>query len=173
MSSSEQFSPEQLSSEQLQQLYRYSFSLCAHKDDAYDLLQSALEKLLKRSRDGEYNLSYCRITIRNLYIDQCRHRSIVAFQPLEDELPADINEHSLEELVIQQKTLEEIWPLFDTTDREILFLWAVLGHTAQEIAEETDTARGTVLSRIHRIRQKVTKYGQAVGLAENKEGSGL
>lgn len=159
------------SQEQLQQLYRYGFSLCANQDDAYDLLQGSLERLLKHGCDDN-SLSYCRATMRNLYIDQCRRQAIVPFQPLDDELPADINEHSLEELVIQQKTLEEIWPLFDTTDREILFLWAVLGHTAQEIADETGTVRGTVLSRIHRIRQKVTKYGQAIGLVENMEGSG-
>lgn len=144
------------SREQLQQLYRYSYSLCADREGSYDLLHSALERLLARDQTREYSLSYCRKTIRNLYIDQCRHQAVIPFQPLPDELPADINETTLEELVIHQKTLEEIWPLFDATDREILFLWAVLGLTAREIAEETAVARSTVLSRIHRIRHKVS-----------------
>lgn len=141
--------------DQLQQLYRYSYTLCVNEQDAYDLLHSALEKLLHRGQIEEYSLGYCRTTIRNLYIDQCRHQSVVAFQPLPEELPADINECTLEELVIYQKTLEELWPLFDTSDREILYLWAIQGFTAQEISDETNLARSSVLSRIHRIRLKV------------------
>lgn len=152
--------------EQLQQLYRYSYTLCSDKDDSYDLLQNALERLLSHDRNQTYSLSYCRATIRHLFIDQCRQKAIVAFQPLDEDMPADIHEGTLEDLVIQQKTLEEIWPLFDATDREILYLWAVLGHTAQEIAAEVGSARGTVLSRIHRIRQKVTP----TALAKSTEG---
>ena len=158
--------------EELQQLYRYGFSLCANQDDAYDLLQGALERLLKHAPRDDHNLSYCRTAMRNLYIDQCRRQAIVPFQSIEgEELLADINESSLEDLVIQQKTLEELWPLFDTNDREILFLWAVLGHTAKEIASETGTTRNTVLSRIHRIRQKVAKADTASQQLSNMEGS--
>ena len=154
------------SRDDLQKLYRYCCSLSGDGDAAYDLLQSAIEKVLRQrfspepggsAKSPEHKLAYTRTTIRNLYIDRCRRQALVSFEALPEELPADINANTLEELVIQQKTLEEIWPLFDATDREILFLWAVQGLSASEVAEETGSTRNTVLSRIHRIRQKVTK----------------
>ena len=45
--------------------------------------------------------------------------------------------------------------MLEPLERELLFFWAVEGCTAQEIADRTDSPRGTVLSRIHRLRQKI------------------
>jgi len=42
--------------------------------------------------------------------------------------------------------------LSSTHEREILYYWAVEGMTAAQIATTLDSRRGTVLSRIHRLR---------------------
>ena len=40
-------------------------------------------------------------------------------------------------------------------EREVLFLAAVEGYTATELAELTDKPRGTILSMIHRAKKKL------------------
>ena len=62
----------------------------------------------------------------------------------------------LETLTIQRdeigKLLEQISPL----DREILFLWAVEGMSFEEISKELDIRRGTLLSRMSRLRSHLS-----------------
>lgn len=43
-------------------------------------------------------------------------------------------------------------------EREALFLTAVEGYTAQEIADLTHQPRGTVLSLVHRAKQKIRRF---------------
>ena len=62
---------------------------------------------------------------------------------------------SLEDIVIAQADLEIVWELLDPFERELLYYWAVEEMTAQEIAGQIDVPRGTVLSRIYRVRKKI------------------
>ena len=48
----------------------------------------------------------------------------------------------------------------DPLERELLFLWAVEGYTARELGEATECSRGTVLSRLHRLRKKIIRHSQ-------------
>ena len=47
-------------------------------------------------------------------------------------------------------------------EREALYLWAVEGYTAKEIAKIGSLSRNTVLSRIHRARAKLRSLLQEV-----------
>ncbi len=59
-------------------------------------------------------------------------------------------------LVIAEHDMGLIWDQLDAFDREILFYWAVEGYSLQEIANQIDVPRGTLLSRVHRLRKKIT-----------------
>jgi len=141
---------------ELNKLYRYGYALCTNQDDAYDLLQYALEKyLLKSSGFGHANaLAYVRTTMRNRFIDEYRKSTRFPEDEYDDGSLVAIDESSLEDVVIAQLDFEIIWKELNTVEREVLYYWAIEGMSAQEIANQIDTPRGTVLSRLYRIRKR-------------------
>ena len=142
------------SREELNQLYRYALSLTGNPDDGYDLLQTALEKLLSTSSKPDYSLSYTRTIIRNQFIDQCRRQNIIAFEPLEEEKLSLLSTNPLEDVMVNEDQVDRMMSQLEPAERECLYLWAVLGYTAAEIATETNEPRGTILSRLYRVKQK-------------------
>lgn len=144
-----------LDKKQFNQLYQYCYSLTGDRTAAFDLLQSGLEKYLKAAGNTQNNLPYIRKIIRNHFIDQLRRDSRASFEQIENNSAVDIESHTLEHLVIQEDTLEKLWQQLTAPEREILYLWAVLGCTTDEIARLQDCPKGTVLSRIHRLRKKL------------------
>lgn len=151
--------------QQLNQLYRYCYALSLHRDNAYDLLQTALEKYLRHpARNKHQEMAYLRRIIRNQFIDNTRRDKRIGFesydelgnsqQNVENDVLA-IGTQGLENLLINEQQIEQIWLILDASEREIIFLWAVEGYTAAEIASELEIPRGTVLSKIHRLRKKV------------------
>jgi len=154
----------------LQGLFRYGFSLTHNEDVACDLLQDALEISLRKAPDNaDAAMHYVRSIMRNRFIDQYRreHRHPTVSFDDNDEQPVIIDPRVLEDMVIAEHEVESIMAMLEPLERELLFLWAAEGCTAQEIAEQTDSSRGTVLSRIHRLRQKILRQqahaGSAVG----------
>jgi len=148
----------------LDSFYQYAISLCGAEADAYDLLQSALERYLRGQRERSQQIdnpqAYMRQIIRNIFIDQYRqqrgHDSDEFDEQIHTKIP-DISSHSLENLVIEQDLLEKIWQHLNHNERELLYLWGLLGHTIDEIALELQCPRGTLLARIHRLRKKLQK----------------
>jgi RNA polymerase sigma-70 factor (ECF subfamily) len=144
----------------LQRLFRYGYALTRDEDAAYDLLQDALEASLRKApehRDSAFQ--YVRSIMRHRFIDQyrreLRHPS-VSFDANDDQ-PVNIDPHALEDIVMAERRIEDVMAVLDPLERELLFFWAAEGCTAQEIADRTDSPRGTVLSRIHRLRQKLLR----------------
>jgi RNA polymerase sigma-70 factor (ECF subfamily) len=152
----------------LQRLFRYGFSLTHDEDTAYDLLQDALEISLRKAPDNaDAALHYVRSIMRNRFIDQYRrdHRHPTVSFDDNDKQALIIDPRVLENIVIAEHEVETIMAMLEPLERELLFLWAVEGCTAQEIAERTDSPRGTVLSRIHRLRQKILRQQAHAGSA--------
>lgn len=146
---------------ELNNLHRYAYALCTNQDDTYDLLHYALEKYLNKPEIAESaghnsarNLAYVRSIMRNHFIDECRKSARFPEQGYDDNLLVVIDETSLEDTVIAQLDLVIIWKEFSAVEKEILYYSAVTGMTAQEIADQTATPRGTVLSRLYRLRKK-------------------
>jgi RNA polymerase sigma-70 factor (ECF subfamily) len=142
----------------LQRLFRYGFSLTHDTDSAYDLLQDALEiSLRKAPTRTNAPMRYVQSIMRNRFIDQYRreHRHPTVSLEDNDNQPVYIDPRVLEDIVIAEHEAEAIMAMLEPLERELLFFWAVEGYTAQEIADRTDSPRGTVLSRIHRLRQKI------------------
>lgn len=149
-----------LDKELLNQLYRFALSLCHNEDQAYDLLQSCVEKYLKADRSHiEKPKAYMMRLIRNEFIDQIRRSRFQqevdaeTLEKISDE--AVLGEMSLEDIYIQQREVEDLLNTMRPDERELLFLWAVEEYTIDEIAQLKQVPRGTLLSRLHRLRRRI------------------
>ncbi|MCK5726236.1 MAG: RNA polymerase sigma factor [Thiotrichaceae bacterium] len=143
----------------LDQLYRYCYVLTCHRENAYDLLQSSLENYLKYdNHDQQYKKAYLRRIIRNQFIDNTRREKCVEFESLGDDGDViALDTRPLDNMLIDEEMIDLIGSFLNVSEREIIFLWAVEGYTAKEIANEIESPRGTVLSKIHRLRKKINK----------------
>ncbi|MCK8046372.1 RNA polymerase sigma factor [Shewanella sp. 1CM18E] len=141
----------------LQSLYRYCYCLTANTSQAEDLLQSAIERWLTSSATPEYIGAYIRKIIRNQFIDNCRRNNLVDFEPLEENAPALLGESCLEEIEIQHNLVEYLFEQLNAAEREVLYLWAIEGYSAAEIAIDLEQPRGTILSRLHRVKLKAAQ----------------
>lgn len=143
----------------LNALYQYAMALCQQRDDAYDLLQSALEKYLievKCRREPIASpMAFVRTVIRNRFIDQYRYQQRWDTEPFEESAPYDITPVGLEQICIDAQALQTVWTSLCAQDRDILYQWAVLGYSTDAVCERISMPRGTFLSRIHRLRKKL------------------
>jgi len=155
------FSPETLN-----MLYRYGYSLTGNEADAYDLLQDALARYLERGSEQDNPVAYLRRMMRNQFIDQLRREQRFPLEALNtiDPKMSEDDAMQLERIVISQQTLQQVWAQLMPMERELLHLWALDGFNAREIAEQLDVPRGTILSRIHRLRKKIGPLADSAGL---------
>ncbi len=152
-----------LTEKQLNRLYRYGVSLTADEALSYDLLQDALEGYLRLhaplvSTSGVE--PYLRKAIRNRYIDQIRYQKRHPGESLHDQADSLVSLSMPDpgDVCINRQLLETILQRLSSQERELLYLWAYQELTAQEIATQLDKPRGTVLSQIHRLRQKIGSF---------------
>ncbi|TQV87317.1 sigma-70 family RNA polymerase sigma factor [Aliikangiella coralliicola] len=159
-----------MNKEMLNQLYRYGISLTNNEANAFDLVQSAIEKYLIKKPGEPVSLKYIRKIMRNQFIDQCRRNNIIPFEPLDDHAPLLSTTHELESMVIDHVYIHQVMDELTTLEREVLFLWAVEEHTAQEIADELQAPRNTILSRLFRVKRKardiITRLDRNSGVKE-------
>ena len=122
------------------------------KDDAADLVQEAFCRLYRKY--GKISAKAVLLTtVRNLFCDRCRRPKLVIYL---DELE-DI-EQAPERLALDPGTaldLDSLLAHLRPEEREALYLNAVEGYSASEIAVLTDQPRNTVLSLMHRARKKL------------------
>lgn len=148
-----------LSEDQLNNLFQYAMTLCQQRDNAYDLLQSALEKYLisikAHKKTIENPPAFMRTLIRNRYIDQYRYDQRWQGDGFEEGAAYDISPLDPQQICIDAQTLARIWSALSARDRDILYHWAVLGYSTDESCELLGMSRGTFLSRIHRLRRKL------------------
>lgn len=145
----------------LQILYRYSYSLTGDEDDAYDLLQASIEKYIKSNSVKEYSKAYVKKIIYNKFIDDCRRNKIIQFESLDcgnleqENLPADFDVKTLEDLQVNENMAEQILQCLEPDEREIMYCWAIEGFSTSELAEKLNKPKGTILSKIYRMRTKI------------------
>ena len=144
----------------LNQLYRFAISLTNNDDQAYDLLQSCVEKYLKADlTDIEKPVAYLKRMIRNEFIDQTRKKRFQ--QEVDSETLSRIsdqeslNEISLEDIVVQQSEVAALLGTMQPEERELLYLWAVEEYTIEEIAQIKQVPKGTLQSKLHRLKKRV------------------
>lgn len=144
----------------VQRGYRFALSLTHNEAVAEDIIQDAWFSVLKIK--GPWNRQYLFTTIRHRFIDHCRRENRVAFEPL-DHHPefeqGDTDESNawfIEENISNANgRFEQMLGKLRSQERAVLYLAAVEGFTAKQIADLLDWPRGTVLSMLHRGRNKI------------------
>lgn len=140
----------------LQKLYRYCYSLTCDEHNAYDLLQGALEKFLKVNETVEQPGAYIKKIIYNRFIDECRREKVIQFENIDDaDLPADFDVKTLESMFVSDDIVKHILQSLDPEERNIMYFWAIEGFSTTEIAMRLEMPKGTVLSKIYRMRKKL------------------
>jgi len=147
------------SSNELNQFYRYCVALTGDETEAYDLLQDSFEKLLRKGSGVQSAKAYFRRIIRNHFIDHYRKRAKLEFTELDENI-ISTNENSLESLIINKEETRLILNELDFHDRELLYLWAVEEYTTKELADLLKSPRGTILSKLHRLKLKIKQGRQ-------------
>ena len=132
----------------LNRAYRYALSLTHSQDDAFDLVQNAYLKILEKEKP--LLISYFFPTIRNLFIDNKRR------EKLQFNLSSKLFQEDIQEPIFTTEPyLEKIISQLPSRNREIIFLSIVEEYTAKEIATLMDIPRGTILSVLHRTKEKL------------------
>jgi RNA polymerase sigma factor (sigma-70 family) len=155
-----------LNKDKLNQLYRFALALTANSHNAEDLLHTGIERALKGNfSEVENKMAYIRTIIRHAWYDELRQKKThneVSSDVIDNEEhnfePTSLTEPDSNDVIIQQIQLERTWTLLTDPQRELLYLWCILGMTAAEMAIELKLPRGTVLSRIHRLKAALQKY---------------
>ncbi len=152
--------------------YRFALSLTHHHYDAEDLVQQAWMKLTHRYGRVK-NRSLLFTSIRNLFYDQCRRGKVVTFEPIEDHDPPRVSGAAAG----TSDDLDVLLAGLRAEEREAIYLSAVEGYSAREIGELVGAPRNTVLSLLHRGRQKLAAAvaedtgarGEVSGMGERGE----
>jgi DNA-directed RNA polymerase specialized sigma24 family protein len=116
------------SGQDLLRLHHYGIALCGDYEEAYDLLQTDIEKVL-RSRSSAVStrkISYLYATLWNCFIDSVRAR------------------RSLEDLVVDREGLKHILGGLSPRERELLCLHPGEEQITHAISETAGKPRGTI-----------------------------
>lgn len=143
----------------LDKLYRYAMAFTRNEDMAYDLLQSSIERGLKKGiASMDEPIAYIKVIIRNMFFDEQRRNKVVPLISLDqcgEKYDEETDNISLEDLYIQQEDVERVISDLSPAESELLYLWAVEEYTAEEIAGVLEQPRGTVLSKLHRLKKRI------------------
>jgi RNA polymerase sigma-70 factor (ECF subfamily) len=152
-----------LSDDDFQRAYRYAMALTGDRDQAYDVVHTAVAQWLQAApKNVEHPLAYFLRIVRNAFLADIRRAALMRWSPLEDsEHVIAVDLRPMEDIHLERAWLEQAWEGFSTVEREVLFLWAVEGYTVDEISAQTRTPRGTLLARMHRLRKRFADGGPA------------
>lgn len=144
----------------LNRLFRYCFSLTQNEDDAMDLLQLGLEKYLKVNPGSvSHPVNYMFRIIRNQFIDDYRLRNKRVVEEYNElTTVVEMESKSLEDLYLARSELEFLLNKMAPLERELLYFWAVEEYTLDEISQLFQVPKGTLVSKIHRIRKKMQTH---------------
>lgn len=138
--------------ERLPRLRRFCLALTATNNDADDLLQMTVERLLVKPPPADADLMKWMFRVcKNIWIDEIRSRKV--------RMASDIDDVSIpvggESDVLAHLTLGEVnaaMAALSDDQRSIISLVAIEGYSYKETAEILDLPIGTVMSRLSRAR---------------------
>lgn len=138
--------------------YRFALSLTHDATRAEDLIQDAWFAVLRAQ--GPMSPAYLFTTIRNRFIDLYRRDRANPTETLDSHPePESFDESQLWEsdngVVPTNGAFEVALGRLRPEERSVLYLAAVEGFTAKQIAELLEWPRGTVLSMLHRSKKKL------------------
>ena len=148
----------QFNRDDLNFFYRYCIALTKNEAISYDLLQTGLEKWLRKSIHSQVTnpRQYFLRMIKNQFLDDLKKEGPYQKEEYNDQSNvAEIGTNPLEDILITKEKLSRALKIMNSDERELIFLWAMEGHTIQEIADHLDSPKGTVLARLFRLKKKV------------------
>lgn len=150
-----------LLADNLNELFRFAFALTGDHQEAEDLLHSGIERALKSGLEAvEHKNAYVRTVIRNYWYDELRKKKVRQDHTqvmIDEEETISLLEPDPEQVVMDEIQLERSWKTLSDQQRELLYLWCILGMSATEISVELALSRGTILSRLHRLQAHLQK----------------
>lgn len=144
--------------ELLRRGYRFALSLTHDHARAEEFVQDAWFSVLRAN--GPWNRTYLFSAIRSRFVDDCRRRNVVVFESMRDGFECVDDNHDADAdiddgLIAANGSLESALGRLRPEERSVLYLTAVEGFTAQQVAALLDWPRGTVLSMKLRARRKL------------------
>lgn len=147
-------------------MYRLAFRYTGHRENAEDLVQELLVRLLRnpgRLPDADAPRGWLMRALHNAFIDQRRHQNRTPLGHLHpqpwDELFADTAGSGTPEAAAHADALkrEIVAALYslDNEHRAILVLHDMEGHSLPELSESLQIPLGTLKSRLFRARRKL------------------
>jgi len=144
----------------LQDLRRFAYSLTSDVNDADDLTQIVVERLLTRSiPENVVPLSWMFRICKNAWIDEIRSRKVRATDDAVDIsqiASSNTNDNQLEDASQKQRLQIAIDELPEPY-RMVISLIIMSGLSYAETSQTLDLPIGTVMSRISRARKKLAE----------------
>jgi RNA polymerase sigma-70 factor (ECF subfamily) len=144
----------------IDRLYRAAWALCGSREEAEDLVQDTLARVLARPRflRSQDDLGYLLRALRNtLASERRRLRRRPTTEPLADEAEV-ADQPSLEtEEVVEARLVYGAIAGLGKDFREVLVAIDVVGLSYKEAAHALKLPEGTVMSRLFRARQQVAR----------------
>jgi RNA polymerase sigma-70 factor (ECF subfamily) len=142
----------------LDRLYRAAYGLCGAREDAEDLVQDTYAQVLKRPRliRRDDDIAYLLRVLRNTFLEHERgrkRRPVVTPTDEVDWIPGP-NEDPTGTLVESRAAFAAIATLTAPL-RDTIVAVDVAGLSYKEAARSLRIRQGTVMSRLHRARQRV------------------
>ncbi len=135
-------------------LKRFCLVLTRRAEDADDLLQATVERLLTKGAPAEADLKKWAFRVcRNIWIDELRSRNVRQATSIDD--APDANPVDGERAAMARASLAEVRRALanlPAEQREAISLVAIEGYSYKEAAEIMNAPIGTVMSRLSRAR---------------------
>ncbi|ADB48835.1 RNA polymerase sigma factor [Conexibacter woesei] len=145
----------------LDRLYRSAWALCGSREDAEDLVQETVARVLARPRrlHGEEELAYLLSALRNTFLTTRRtaSRRPQEVAQLDDVVAGDPRAETRPEAALEAHELFDAIARLPEDFRLALVAVDVAGLSYREAAKALRTREATITSRLHRARERVTR----------------
>jgi len=161
----------------LDRLYRAAWGLCGSREEAEDLVQETVARVLAKPRDlhGEGELAYLLGALRNTFLTT---RRTAARRPretatLDDVAAADPRSGERPEAALEAHELLAAIAALPEEFRLTIVAVDVAGLSYREAAELLGAREATITTRLHRARRRVAQALEGpAGPRQEREGTG-
>jgi len=144
---------------EIPRLRRYARALTRDGQAADDLVQDCLERAWRKGHHWEAGTDLCAwlfTVMHNLYVNGLRRRRPDT-HPIGHAEFADPRSQS-QEAGLQVRDLEQALGLLPPEQQEVLLLVCLEEMTYEQVASVTGVPIGTVMSRLHRARERMRRF---------------
>lgn len=155
-------SPTAISQNEWQNLFRFAYCLCQQREHALSLLHGAIERLRRVKTTQPLQLdAHLRQVIRHLHYSRSQQPLPYSHPVAKDQPPSpDATCAELEDLVMQPGA--DAWQTLNTEQRDLMYLWALLDFSPEQMAAELNVATNKVQGDLQQLREHLLSRGAKV-----------